>query len=59
MNNPKKYENEKGDLMLGKLKSGKLVEVKRIVPDWNQVEAIDGTFYYLWEFEIIYNSEQK
>lgn len=43
--------------MIGKLKTGKFIKIKEIIPDWKQVEAIDGTIYPLWEFEIIYNSK--
>lgn len=41
--------------MIGKMKNGISVEIIRIIPDWNQVKAIDGTLYCLFDFETITN----
>lgn len=45
--------------MIGKLKTGKLVEIKSIIPDWNRVETVDGVTYSFREFEIMYNSKSE
>lgn len=41
--------------MIGILKNGQKVEIKRIIPDWNQVETVDNQKFALWEFEVIYS----
>jgi hypothetical protein len=45
--------NNRGKNMIGKMKNGISVEIIKIIPDWNQVEAKDGTLYCLFDFEII------
>ncbi len=42
--------------MIGLLKNGQKVEVKKIIPDWNRVETNDNQIFALWEFEVIYSS---
>lgn len=42
--------------MIGILKNGQKVEVKKIIPDWNRVETNDNQIFALWEFEVIYSS---
>lgn len=44
--------------MIGKMKNGISVEIIKIIPDRNQVEAKDGTLYCLFDFEIIINSNE-
>lgn len=42
--------------MIGILRNGQKIEIKKIIPAWNQVEAIDEQIFALWEFDVIYNS---
>ena len=42
--------------MIGLLKNGQKVEVKKIIPDWNRVETNDNQICALWELEVIYSS---
>lgn len=43
--------------MIGILKNGRKVKIKRIIPDWNQVQSIDDQIFALWKFEVIYSSK--
>lgn len=42
--------------MIRILRNGQKIEIKKIIPAWNQVEAIDDQIFALWEFDVIYNS---
>lgn len=54
--NLNKNRNEEYRKMIGLLKNGQKVEVKKIIPDWNRVETNDNQIFALWEFEVIYSS---